>query len=111
MAPHQNHNEDGCCGHQRHEKHQNHNDHDHDHSHGDSSSFKTYLPVVICLALLLIAIAFDQLSFSFFTGYLRLAWYLVAYFLVAWPVIKEAFATIAKGDIFTEFLLITLATI
>ncbi len=111
MAPHQDHNEDGCCGHQRHEKHQNHNDHDHDHSHGDSSSFKTYLPVVICLALLLTAIAFDQLSFSFFTGYLRLAWYLVAYFLVAWPVIKEAFATIVKGDIFTEFLLMTLATI
>ena len=111
MAPHQNHNEDGCCGHQRHEKHENHNDHDHDHSHGDSSSFKTYLPVVICLVLLLTAIAFDQLSFSFFTGYLRLAWYLVAYILVAWPVIKEAFATIAKGDIFTEFLLMALATI
>lgn len=111
MAPHQNNNEDGCCGHQRHEKHQNHNDHDHDHSHGDSSSFRTYLPVVICLALLLTAIAFDRLSFSFFTGYLRIAWYLVAYFLVAWPVIKEAFATIVKGDIFTEFLLMTLATI
>ena len=111
MAPHQNHNEDGCCGHQRHEKHQNHNDHDHDHSHGDSSSFKTYLPVAICLALLLTAIAFDKLSVSFFTGYLRLVWYLIAYFLVAWPVIKEAFATIAKGDIFTEFLLMTLATI
>jgi len=111
MAPHQNHNEDGCCGHQRHEKHQNHNDHDHDHSHGDSSSFKTYLPVAICLALLLTAITFDKLSVSFFTGYLRLVWYLIAYFLVAWPVIKEAFATIAKGDIFTEFLLMTLATI
>jgi len=112
MAPHQNHNEDGCCGHQRQEKHQNHNeDHGHDHNHGDSSSFKTYLPVIICLALLLTAIAFDQLAFSFFTDYLRLIWYLVAYFLVAWPVIKEAVTTIAKGDIFTEFLLMTLATI
>lgn len=111
MAPHQNHNEDGCCGHQRPEKHQSDNDHDHDHNHGDSSSFKTYLPVIVSLALLLTAIAFDQLSFSFFTSYLRLAWYLVAYFLVAWPVIKEAFATIVKGDVFTEFLLMTLATI
>lgn len=111
MAPHQNHNEDGCCGHQRPEKHQLDNDHDHDHNHGDSSSFKTYLPVIVSLALLLTAIAFDQLSFSFFTNYLRLAWYLVAYFLVAWPVIKEAFATIVKGDVFTEFLLMTLATI
>lgn len=30
---------------------------------------------------------------------------------MAWPVIKEAFAAIAKGNIFTEFLLMTLATI
>ncbi|WP_113662808.1 heavy metal translocating P-type ATPase [Pedobacter nanyangensis] len=109
MAPHQNHSEDGCCGHQHHEKHSA--DHDHDHNHGDPSSFKTYLPVIISLVLLLAAIAFDQFSLPFFSGYLKLSWYLLAYFLVAWPVIKEAFATISKGEIFTEFLLMALATI
>ncbi len=111
MAPHQDHNEDGCCTHQ----HQQHTDgHDHDHDHENTSSFKTYLPAIVSLLLLLTAIAFDHFSYfsaPFFEGYFRLGWYLVAYFLVAWPVIKEAFVTVAKGDIFTEFLLMVLATI
>ena len=110
MAPHQHHHEDGCCTHQ-HKHHQHTEDHDHDHDHGNASSFKTYLPAITSLVLLLVAIVFDYFSVPFFTGYIRLAWYLVAYIPVAWPVIKEAFFTIAKGDIFTEFLLMALATI
>ena len=112
MAIHQHHTKDGCCGHQHeHDKITARHDHDHNHDHGDASSFKTYLPAIARLVLLLVAIAFDYFSVLFFQGYSRLAWYLVAYFLVAWPVIKEAFATVAKGDIFTEFLLMVLATV
>ncbi len=111
MAPHQ-HQTDGCCGHQhQHDKHTDGHDHEHDHDHGDASSFKTYLPAISSLVLLLVAIAFDYFSLSFFEGYVRVGWYLVAYIPVAWPVVKEAFTTIAKGDIFTEFLLMALATI
>ena len=109
MAPHQQ-ETDSCCGHQhQHDKHTDGREHDHDH--GDAWSFKTYMPAIASLVLLLVAIAFDQLSIPFFEGYLRLGWYLLAYIPVAWPVIKEAYATIAKGDIFTEFLLMALATI
>ena len=109
MAPHQQ-ETDSCCGHQhQHDKHTDGREHDHDH--GDASSFKTYVPAIASLVLLFVAIAFDQLSIPFFEGYLRLGWYLLAYIPVAWPVIKEAYATIAKGDIFTEFLLMALATI
>lgn len=109
MAPHQQ-ETDSCCGHQhQHDKHADGREHDHDH--GDAWSFKTYVPAIASLVLLLVAIAFDQLSIPFFEGYLRLGWYLLAYIPVAWPVIKEAYATIAKGDIFTEFLLMALATI
>ncbi|MFN0292030.1 heavy metal translocating P-type ATPase [Pedobacter helvus] len=110
MTPHQHRNEDGCCGHQ-HPEDQHIAAHDHNHDHGDASAFKTYLPAIASLTLLLIAIAFDFFSVTFFKDYLRLGWYLVAYFLVAWPVIKEAFITVAKGDVFTEFLLMALATI
>ena len=111
MAPHQ-HEADGCCGHQHpHKKHKDGHDHENDHDHGDASSFKTYLPAIASFVLLLAAIAFDYFSVPFFTAYFRLGWYLVAYIPVAWPVVKEAFATIAKGDIFTEFLLMALATI
>ncbi|WP_293297465.1 heavy metal translocating P-type ATPase [Pedobacter sp. UBA4863] len=109
MAPHQQ-ETDSCCGHQH--QHDKHTDgHEHDHDHGDAWSFKSYVPAIASLVLLLVAIAFDQLSIPFFEGYLRLGWYLLAYIPVAWPVIKEAYATIAKGDIFTEFLLMALATI
>lgn len=109
MATHQHHTDEGCCGHQHTQK--THHDEGHDHDHGDSSSFKTYLPAIASLVLLLFAIAFDYFSVPFFKAYLRLGWYLIAYFLVAWPVIKEAFMTVAKGDIFTEFLLMVLATV
>lgn len=109
MAPHQ-HRTDSCCGNEhQHEKHTE--AHEHHHDHGDASSFKTYLPAIVSLILLLVAIAFDQFSVPFFKGYLRLGWYLLAYVPVAWPVIKEAFVTVAKGNVFTEFLLMALATI
>lgn len=100
---------DGCCSHDH--SHSTNDGHDHDHDHGDTSSIKTYLPAILSLVLLLSAIAFDHFKLDFFTGYLRLIWYLLAYAVVAYSVIKEAIATIAKGDIFTEFLLMSLATI
>ncbi|MEE1943562.1 heavy metal translocating P-type ATPase [Pedobacter sp. KR3-3] len=98
---------DGCCSHEQTHSH----DDGHDHDHGDASSIKTYLPAILSLVLLLSAIAFDHFKLVFFTGYLRTGWYLLAYAIVALSVIKEAVLTIAKGDIFTEFLLMSLATI
>ncbi len=99
---------DACCGTLK-PSHQNENDHDHDH--GNRSSFRIYLPAVVSVLLLVSGIAFDYFSFPFFNGYVRIVWYLAAYIPTAWPVIKEAFFTIARGDIFTEFLLMALATI
>lgn len=100
--------DDGCCSHD----HTHHHDEDgHDHDHGDASSFKTYLPAFFSLVLLLSAIAFDYFKVDFFKSYIRIAWYLLAYIPVAYPVIKEAFQTIAKGEVFTEFLLMVLATV
>lgn len=93
---------------------QKHNDHDgHDHDHGDASSFKTYIPAILSLVLLLSGIAmdyFDQPAF-FQNETVRIIWYTIAYLPVAFPVIKEAFQTIAKGEFFTEFTLMTVATI
>ncbi|MET3731428.1 heavy metal translocating P-type ATPase [Moheibacter stercoris] len=93
---------------------QEHNDHDgHDHDHGDASSFKTYIPAILSLVLLLSGIAmdyFDQPAF-FQNETVRIIWYTIAYLPVAFPVIKEAFQTIAKGEFFTEFTLMTVATI
>ncbi len=90
-------------------------DNEHDHDHSDDShepAWKQYLPVIISFGLFLLGMAFDHFfKPAFFTGYVRLAWYLTAYLPVGLPVIKEAFEAARKGAFFTEFTLMTLATL
>lgn len=96
------------------ENHQHdHSDDDgHDHSHSDSNLFKVFLPSIISLVLLLVAVYLDNfLKPEWFTGLVRIVWYVVAYIPVGFPVIKEAVESIAKGEIFSEFLLMSIATI
>jgi Cd2+/Zn2+-exporting ATPase len=70
------------------------------------------LPSIISLVLLLIAIYLDNyLKPDWFTDWVRIIWYVVAYVPVGVPVLKEAFESIAKGEIFSEFLLMGIATI
>ncbi|MBN8832973.1 MAG: cadmium-translocating P-type ATPase [Niastella sp. SCN 39-18] len=91
-----------------------HSDDDgHDHSHdANRSSFQMFLPAIISFALLMIAIAFDNwFPQSWFTGWVRIAWYIAGYAPVGLPVIKDAFKSIAKGEFFSEFLLMSIATI
>ena len=77
-----------------------------------NSTIKMFLPSIISLMLLLIAIYFDNvLKPEWFTGWIRIVWYAVAYMPVGLPVIKEAFESIGKGEIFSEFLLMSIATI
>lgn len=84
----------------------------HDHSGGDESILHMFLPSIISLGLLLTAIAFDNyFTQSWFTGWLRIAWYVVAYMPVGIPVIKDAFLAIHKGEVFSEFFLMSIATI
>ncbi|HMT75765.1 MAG TPA: heavy metal translocating P-type ATPase, partial [Chitinophagaceae bacterium] len=100
----------------------NHDDrHDHDHNDEDghnhsesenSSTVKMFLPAIISLALLLIAIAFDNwIPQTWFAGWVRIVWYVAAYLPVGFPVLKEAVESIGKGEIFSEFLLMSIATI
>lgn len=89
-----------------------HEGHDHEHEHGGSTGLRQYLPAGISFLMLLSGIAFDNyIQNSFFSGYVRLVWYLVAYAPVGLPVIKEAFETIKRKDFFTEFTLMVLATL
>ena len=102
------------------EKHHDDDGHNHEHSdddghnHGstDKSTFQMFLPAIISFVLLMIAIAFDNwLPQSWFTGWVRAVWYIIAYAPVGFPVIKEAFESIRKSDVFSEFLLMSIATI
>ena len=93
------------------------NTHSHDdgHNHGEwvnGSNIKTYLPAIFSFMTLIAGIAMDYFdSFPFFNGWVRIVWYTVAYLPVGFPVIKEGWNSIKKGDFFTEFLLMSIATL
>ena len=88
--------------------------HDDGHSHGDPESakkFKTYLPAIFSFVMLIIGIGLDYFNIAFFKEWVRVVWYIVAYIPVGFPVLKEGWKSIRKGDFFTEFLLMSIATI
>ena len=96
-------------------------EHQGEHSHDDGRNhssperigkFKTYLPAIFSFVMLIAGIAFDYFeTFPFFEGWIRIVWYAVAYIPVGFPVIKEGWKSIKNGDFFTEFLLMSIATI
>ncbi|MDN3677682.1 heavy metal translocating P-type ATPase [Flavobacterium paronense] len=102
----------GCCTTHKEHKHSDDDGHDHDHSSGDQTTLQMFTPAIISFSLLLIAIGFDNyFPQTWFSGWVRIAWYIVAYVPVGFPVLKEAFESIRKGEIFSEFLLMCIATI
>jgi Cd2+/Zn2+-exporting ATPase len=90
---------------------------DHDHNNnakalGNPSAWRAYIPAIASCALLIGGIAIDQLAPQFFLPeWKRFTWYLAAYLPVGIPVLVKAIKAIAKGDVFSEFFLMSLATI
>lgn len=104
------------------DKHHDGDGHDHAHEHSDDdghnhdvtdkSTFQLFLPSIISLALLLIGIALDNfIPQPWFTGWVRVALYVAAYAPVGLPVIKDAIGSISKGEVFSEFFLMSIATL
>lgn len=111
-----NKNKPSCCSHAESEKADNDghdHGHDHDHEHiAEGSLFKMFLPAILSFILMLIAIGFDNyFPQTWFNGYVRIAWYIIAYLPVGIPVLREAYESILKGDVFSEFFLMCIATI
>ena len=96
-------------------EHQGEHSHDDGHNHSspeEASNFKTYLPAIFSFLMLIAGIAIDYFdAFPFFKGWVRIVWYTVAYIPVGFPVIKEGWNSIKNGDFFTEFLLMSIATL
>lgn len=77
-----------------------------------TAAWRAYLPAIISFTLLTGGIAIDQLTPRFWQqAWWRLAWYLAAYLPVGWPVLVSAIKAIGKGDVFSEFFLMSIATI
>jgi Cd2+/Zn2+-exporting ATPase len=101
-----------CCAVDSKSEHSDDDGHDHDHSQKSESTLRMFVPAIISFTLLLIAIGFDNyFPQTWFTAWVRIAWYAVAYLPVGFPVLKEAFESIRNGEIFSEFLLMGIATI
>ena len=86
--------------------------HDDGQNHsGNSSKIKAYIPAIISFSMLIIGIGLDYFDVTFFKDWIRIIWYGIAYLPVGLPVVKEGWASIKKGDVFTEFFLMSIATI
>lgn len=98
--------EDTCCT-PAHE----HN-HDDGHTHDQSGTLRLFLPSVISLTLLLAGIALDNwIPQNWFKNEIRAAWYVAAYLPVGLPVLTDAIRSIRNGDFFSEFFLMSIATL
>ena len=94
------------------DQHANDDSHDHDHASEDGNNIRLFLPAALSFVALLIAIALDNyFPQTWFTGWVRIGWYVAAYLPVGLPVLKEAVESIVKGEVFSEFLLMGIATI
>ncbi|MDQ7960081.1 heavy metal translocating P-type ATPase [Flavobacterium lindanitolerans] len=88
--------------------------HDHSeigHSHSHDNQWKAYLPVIGSFLLLILGIGFEQSEMGFFKYPVDLIWYIVAYLLVGLKVNYQAMKEIRNGNIFSEFFLMSIATI
>lgn len=85
-----------------------HAGHDHDHSHGGEGGgwVKSIAIPGVLFAAGLIGRHWLALGDVPFYGLM-----LLAYILCGWPVLKEAFAALRRGDVFNEFTLMSLATL
>nr|WP_041259752.1 heavy metal translocating P-type ATPase [Fibrella aestuarina] len=78
---------------------------------GPEQTWRTYAPAISSLVLLLGGIALDNYAIDWFKDPVRLIWYVVAYLPVGWPVLRRAWSSSIRGDVFTEFFLMSVATL
>lgn len=82
------------------------------HAHQHAVSTNPFIPAIISFILLALGLLMDHVyPQTWFSGLLRFSWYLVAYIPVGIPVLKDAWFSIRKGNFFSEFFLMGIATI
>ncbi|MAZ27964.1 MAG: cadmium-translocating P-type ATPase [Cytophagaceae bacterium] len=71
----------------------------------------TYFWPLVSLILLLMGLGVDFFKWVTVPAWARVLWYGIAYLPVGLPVLKEGWQSIKKGDLFTEFFLMSIATL
>jgi Cd2+/Zn2+-exporting ATPase len=71
-----------------------------------------FLPAILSFVLLCTGVVMDNwIAQTWFTDWVRTMWYIAAYIPVGIPVLRDAAKSILRGDIFSEFFLMGIATI
>ena len=88
---------------------------DHDHNHGNQNAKwvnNEWLSAIASFMLLACGLIFDFfIKPTWFSETVRLVWYATAYLPVGLPVVIKGLKLALRGEIFTEFLLMGIATI
>lgn len=105
---------EGCCSSEdqtqsHHKVAKGHNDKNKQGVH--FNNLRSYIPAIVSFILLVIGLVADYFEPSFFKDWIRIVWYAIAYVPVGFPVVKQGWKNIVKGDVFTEFFLMSIATI
>ena len=83
----------------------------HDHAHGEEE-VTSWWKLALSLVLLIAGIIMDATGIQWFqNGWVRLAWYAAAWLPTGLGVLREAIEATRKGDLFSEFLLMTVASL
>jgi Cd2+/Zn2+-exporting ATPase len=90
-------------------------EHSHDHGHGAENAHwikNEWLAAAVGFVLLALGLIMDLwIKPGWFSGVVRLVWYVVAYLPVGLPVLLRGIRLAFRGDVFTEFILMSIATI
>ena len=105
--------DEGCSVDNSHNHDSHGHDHDgHNHDHGDKSIWSLFIPSIFSFIFLAITLGIEHIwEPAWFYGYIPLAFYLIAYLPVGIPVLRDAWESIKKGDIYSEFFLMGIASI
>lgn len=95
----------------KHHEHESHS-HEHDHSHDlEGGILQLFSPAIASFVILAIGLILDNfIQTKWFVGLFRFTWYFAAYIPVGFPVIKDAIISIKNGNFFSEFFLMSIAT-
>jgi len=76
------------------------------------SQTKAYLRAGVSFAMLIVGIIASAMDAGWFANqWVQLTWYIIAYIPVGFPVLREAWETLLKKDVFSEYTLMSIATI
>lgn len=75
-------------------------------------TIRLFIPSIVSFLLLVAGITLDNfITQSWFIEWVRVLWYVASYLPVGYPVLKDAVNSIKKGDVFSEFFLMGIATL